>query len=88
MGFARRKYGLFMQKQTIHWRAVLGPLSAETNIRNGLGAEKRANLNMTNNYMTVSLFQSSMEFSLPLSGLPKARVKISQKCVVISGVYY
>ncbi len=28
------------------------------------GAEKRTNLDMTNNYMTASLFQSSMEFFL------------------------
>jgi len=33
-------------------------------------AEKHANLNMTNDYMTTHLFQSSMKFFLTLSGLP------------------
>ena len=52
------------------------------------GAEKRANLNMTNNFMTAPLFQSSMKFILTLSGQRILRIRFSKKYVVITDVYY
>ncbi len=70
-------------KRTHEFSHVAGAMDQENR-----GAEKRANLNMTNNYMTAPLFQSSMKYFLTLFGLRKLRIRFSKKCVVITDVYY